>query len=487
MSPPRSRDARDTRPEPSDWQPCMHCGKSFRPAGMERHVKVCQNIMQNDAKRHSRELRLKAQASDRAPEKMLSKASAELKAPKAAELPTEVPDSVPMIFGGPGGCEPGSPLWSLEGPAPEALTPSRQDVDQWEKEVEEAIHAMSEPGTSAPATTPTAPTAPPPPDINALTFVSTLPLPAGTFQEPPAGHTLEERATLLERARFGMKMGQRPRQALVGSMSEAVLRQSSEKCRSTFTPAARAAPAQAETASACGPSPPHPGRIDPLSRSQPVVPIAAEAAPLSSRSRRPEVAGVSPKRSGGGQPGPVSSGALRLPLQRREVDGRSAAAVSVTHLRGPPESRGPGASVKVKPGVAREDPAPAKIPSSQSFSLASGAGANSPLPSRSGSMQLPVRSHTPRDHWQASFAVPAAPPPSPVPGRCEVISSISSPRYTPRTGLLRTSSPVTLSPRSSVGAGYAVGVAARSVGVLGTGPRPGLVPRLDLGKVKRSS
>eukprot|EP00913_Durusdinium_trenchii_P030506 g28576.t1 len=83
-------------------------------------------------------------------------------------------------------------------------------------------------------------------------------------------------------------------------------------------------------------------------------------------------------------------------------------------------SRGPGASVKVKPGVAREDPAPAKIPSSQSFSLASGAGANSPLPSRSGSMQLPVRSHTPRDHWQASFAVPAAPPPSPVPGRCEM-------------------------------------------------------------------
>eukprot|EP00913_Durusdinium_trenchii_P029305 g27472.t1 len=192
VSPPRSRDARDTRPEPSDWQPCMHCGKSFRPAGMERHVKVCQNIMQNDAKRHSRELRLKAQASDRAPEKMLSKASAELKAPKAAELPTEVPDSVPMIFGGPGGCEPGSPLWSLEGPAPEALTPSRQDVDQWEKAVEEAIHAMSEPGTSAPATTPTAPTAPPPPDINALTFVSTLPLPAGTFQEPPAGHTLED-------------------------------------------------------------------------------------------------------------------------------------------------------------------------------------------------------------------------------------------------------------------------------------------------------
>lgn len=72
-------------------------------------------------------------------------------------------------------------------------------------------------------------------------------------------------------------------------------------------------------------------------------------------------------------------------------------------------------------------------------------------------------------------------------GFAQVISSISSPRYTPRTGLLRTSSPVTLSPRSSVGAGYAVGVAARSVGVLGTGPRPGLVPRLDLGKVKRSS
>ncbi|CAK9069589.1 unnamed protein product [Durusdinium trenchii] len=68
-----------------------------------------------------------------------------------------------------------------------------------------------------------------------------------------------------------------------------------------------------------------------------------------------------------------------------------------------------------------------------------------------------------------------------------VISSISSPRYTPRTGLLRTSSPVTLSPRSSVGAGYAVGVAARSVGVLGTGPRPGLVPRLDLGKAEVAS
>ncbi|CAK9095370.1 Bifunctional riboflavin kinase/FMN phosphatase [Includes: FMN phosphatase (FMN phosphohydrolase) [Durusdinium trenchii] len=91
-----------------------------------------------------------------------------------------------------------------------------------------------------------------------------------------------------------------------------------------------------------------------------------------------------------------------------------------------------------------------------------------------------------RQLW-ASFAVPAAPPPSPVPGRCEVISSISSPRYTPRTGLLRTSSPVTLSPRSSVGAGYAVGVAARSVGVLGTGPRPGLVPRLDLGKAEVAS
>eukprot|EP00434_Breviolum_minutum_P008912 symbB.v1.2.007858.t1/scaffold448.1/size203282/10 len=148
---------------------------------------------------------------------------------------------------------------------------------------------------------------------------------------------------------------------------------------------------------------------------------------------------------------------------------------------------------KVKPGVAREDPAPARISMSQSFTLS--ASSTSPLQPRSGSMQLPVRSQrTPREHWQA--AVPAAPPPSPsIPSRQRMakvaptvsVPSVASPRVSPavRPGVAAARAP--LHPSNSVASPL---LRVRSVEPPHRVPRMvspqhRMVPRLDLAKLKR--
>jgi len=494
----------------SELQPCQHCQRSFRPAALDKHVKVCQSVFpSHDAKRnvqnsrdhrnakgHTSEVESKViRATNSTPPRVRPKVAEQAK----DKVERFVPESTPMIFGEPGEpAEPGSPIWSLAFEAPEAAREPANGLDVWEQEVEEAIQAMSEPIQ----------------DVSPLTMG-----PAGC---PSASSScLQERATLLERARLGMKMGQRPQQALFGSTSEVVLTADryrallpSSTLESTAAPADRLSQTcvqapRVQAGVSTHEVPQYRGVPDYLSRSQPIVPTAE--APLSSResretNRRMEAspirrlsfqslgatdAGVSFRASG-----------LRLPVQRREPQQAQGPPVEV---RTAPRSQ---VSAKVKPGVGREDPAPAKISLSQSFTLSASAG--SPLQSRSGSMQLPVRSQrTPREQPQA-FAVPAAPPPSPsVPARQrQQISSFETVAPVPSVPSPRGPAACMVSPQlqpsmswdiSSIGCGYGVAsplgcttsplLRVRSVEpprrqVVVT-PQHRTVPRLDLGKVRR--
>lgn len=492
----------------SELQPCQHCQRSFRPAALDKHVKVCQSVFpSHDAKRnfqnsrdhrnakgHTSEVESKViKATNSTPPRVRPKVAEQAK----EKVEREVPESTPMIFGGEQ-AEPGSPIWSLAFEAPEAAGEPARGLDVWEQEVEEAIQAMSEP-------------------IQDVSPTMTPGCPASA-----SSSCLQERATLLERARLGMKMGQRPQQALFGSTSEVVLTADRYRAllpsstESGATPADRmsqtvqAAPRFFQAGVSTHEVPQYRGVPDYLSRSQPIVPTVAEA-PLSSResretNRRMEASPIrrlSFQSLGATDAGVSRASGLRLPVQRREP--QQAQQGPPVEVRTVPRSQ---VSAKVKPGVGREDPAPAKISLSQSFTLSASAG--SPLQSRSGSMQLPVRSQrTPREQPQA-FAVPAAPPPSPsVPAQqrpqissFETVAPVPS-APSPRGGACVVS-PQGLQPSmswdvSSIGCGYGVAsplgcttsplLRVRSVEpprrqVMVT-PQHRTVPRLDLGKVRR--
>ncbi|CAJ1427070.1 unnamed protein product [Effrenium voratum] len=201
--------------EPKDLQPCPHCGRSFRPNVVEKHVKVCQSVFPS----HDTSFKRRTEGP------VLRKGS------KASGPSRQANSTPPRSRGSTCGGEPArerepaSPIMSLHSEVP-AEPKSQACLDVWEQEVEEAIQAMSEPQE---------------PQVAA---------------SPMQGfRALEERATLLERARLGVKMGQKPQQALAGSMSEAVLQTSQKHQSSTpslasgHTMAARVARvAQASTA-----------------------------------------------------------------------------------------------------------------------------------------------------------------------------------------------------------------------------------------------
>eukprot|EP00434_Breviolum_minutum_P008914 symbB.v1.2.007860.t1/scaffold448.1/size203282/12 len=175
-----------------DLQPCPHCKRSFRPAVVDKHVKVCKSVFHaHDPKRNAnngREQRntksFEAAAASDAKAKAKPTPRGQL---EVEEVKVDLSESVPMTFGDQG-CEPASPIWSLAFEVPE---------------VEEAIQAMSEPV---------------PQDIS-LTMDTPVPsVPSGIprqFLQDAVGasplkgscRSLEERSTLLERARLGMKMG----------------------------------------------------------------------------------------------------------------------------------------------------------------------------------------------------------------------------------------------------------------------------------------
>lgn len=479
-----------------DLQPCPHCKRSFRPAVVDKHVKVCKSVFHaHDPKRNpnnGREQRNTKTFEAAAPGDAKVKAKPTPRNQLEVEqVKVDVSESVPMTFGDQG-CEPASPIWSLafEVPEVQAVGRAKDGLDIWEQEVEEAIQAMSEPTQ----------------DISLMNTPSSG-IPRQFLQDavgasPLKGscRSLEERSTLLERARLGMKMG-RP-QPLFSSNSFS----SADRCGSEIIlPSDRyqADPPQPApfgfgffqaTASTSYEVAYRRGAPDYLSRSQPVVPIVGEA-PLSSRSERTiEVGKVSPQRRLSLQSGANSSGVLglakdglSLPVHRRELE-EPARPSEVSRAIGF-GSQAP----KVKPGVAREDPAPARISMSQSFTLS--ASSTSPLQPRSGSMQLPVRSQrTPREHWQA--AVPAAPPPSPsIPSRQRMakvaptvsVPSVASPRVSPalRPGVASSRAPLhpgacTASPLLRVRSVEPPHRVPRMVS-----PQHRMVPRLDLAKLKR--
>lgn len=284
----------------------------------------------------------------------------------------------------------------------EILTPrSSQDpqskLDLLEQEVQEAIQAMTEPK---------------PEDSTAATNLQALP-----NSSPQHGglRGLEERVTLLERARLGVKMGQRPQQALAGSMSETLLpsdllsdsiASASFTASSQWTHAAR--PSLTDMTQASVQAAGHP---DVLSRTQPAVPSMIEA-PLSSRSRYRviEASHASPSRRAsyrsvelsGQAPSKQTVGAstgLRLPVRRRDSEDSR------------PARNCAQPSQAARPGLGREDPTPpCRIADSHGSSVASVALSH-PCQGASRMSSATSSQQTPRQ-WQVPV-IPAAPPPSP--------------------------------------------------------------------------
>ncbi|CAE7512296.1 unnamed protein product, partial [Symbiodinium pilosum] len=279
----------------SELQPCPHCGRSFRPAIVEKHVKVCQSVFaanSTDAKRQvfdSRRHRLKGTPLEGLASQTCGRSGTEAAVPHGANErrvsstpPRMRPDrlvksSTSTVRTAEKGIASGSPEL-LHRSVSDVLTPRtlqdmqerKSNLDIWEQEVQEAIQAMSEPASEDVGESVV--------DSQQANLPTSSPL-NGSLR------ALEERATLLERARLGAKMGQKPRQALAGSMSETVLCHNSDVLcsqQSAFTRTSGSAKStqpllwkQASWAAGCP---------EALSRTQPAVP--SMEAPLSSRSNR---------------------------------------------------------------------------------------------------------------------------------------------------------------------------------------------------------
>lgn len=210
-------------------------------------------------------------------------------------------------------------------------------------------------------------------------------------------------------------MGQRPQQALAGSMSETLLpsdllsdsiASASFTASSQWTHAAR--PSLTDMTQASVQAAGHP---DVLSRTQPAVPSMIEA-PLSSRSRYRviEASHASPSRRAsyrsvelsGQAPSKQTVGAstgLRLPVRRRDSEDSR------------PARNCAQPSQAARPGLGREDPTPpCRIADSHGSSVASVALSH-PCQGASRMSSATSSQQTPRQ-WQVPV-IPAAPPPSP--------------------------------------------------------------------------
>ncbi|CAE8688002.1 unnamed protein product, partial [Polarella glacialis] len=378
---------------------------------------------------------------------------------------------------------------------------------------------------------------------------------------------MQDRRGLLERARLGVKMGQRPEHALlVGSLSESRLRQTSPDKRSLATELGRATawkaspcsdvvPGASVAASRHGP-PPSVGHVasrgspvnasirlygdrfsewaaqgtDELSRSAPTAPrYEAPQSPrqalLSSRaSRGPGTGAGSPERSySAGLPrsglcGTAATIALgesvRLgdcgPAQRSP---RSLPSYGGCRIEDEPyvlnssgwETDKHRMSARAKPGLAREDPAPARRASHGLASDASSPVGNLSCPggadSTHGSGQQPPRGSSGQAHWQETL--PSAPPPSPSTGRRAMYPTAEAPggRISPRSAaatcvphkgawlpqgsMVQPSLSASLDRPGAPGSTPMSTPSSSSGGTPVFGQRSSVVPRLDLRKVQQ--
>eukprot|EP00931_Biecheleriopsis_adriatica_P091113 TRINITY_DN6500_c0_g2_i1.p1 TRINITY_DN6500_c0_g2~~TRINITY_DN6500_c0_g2_i1.p1 ORF type:complete len:1162 (+),score=210.33 TRINITY_DN6500_c0_g2_i1:107-3592(+) len=566
----------------NDLCPCPHCGRSFRPAVVEKHVKVCQSVFPThdtpagnrrvyDSRLHrlkgtpfeafaaghdgaggagaevsappfaaaSRTSAAERRVSSTPPRNAVAAAAQEVRTamppPPAGRFAAGRGGSGPMLPVGrvaeERGISSGSPQTHLRRSVSELLVPQTPPRNQecmrkpctpipaaeepalipensyvWEEaeEPEEGLTGVPEVPLRNEEES----------DSASFTFGSSIEpgvapsFGQGVTQAPPslptasplqAFRTLEDRATLLERARLGVKMGQRPEHALLaGSLSEAVLRQPSSD-RRHYTAAVQQPAAsqirdttgwQAGGASpkiggaspkiaTCAPPPmtamrPEAspfdarGSIDTLSRSQPSVPTLLGEAPLSSRSQR-RLGEVSPQRRSSGAL--AHGGSIRLPFKSREDSEERRPLANVARGLGSKSPQLQSRASKVKPGLCREDTASSRSSCGGASPIQSACGTSSPasFPGRaSGAPQRSPRQSS--SQWQASLgsvtaacAVPWAPqsgPPPPPP----------SPSTVRRQQLHAASLEMPISPRAAAAAAV-----AQAAGLIS--PRTTISPR----------
>eukprot|EP00930_Biecheleria_cincta_P005337 TRINITY_DN10625_c0_g1_i1.p1 TRINITY_DN10625_c0_g1~~TRINITY_DN10625_c0_g1_i1.p1 ORF type:complete len:839 (-),score=134.41 TRINITY_DN10625_c0_g1_i1:68-2584(-) len=524
----------------SDLVPCPHCKRSFRPAVVEKHAKVCQSVFpshDNSQQRSvydSRHHRLKGtpfeafSKEDDLPAHDFEDSAQSASHPRAEKRISSTPPRTRSVSELRSGMPPpsvgrmnatkprsGSPVYSpsmasLEGVLQEGATELVAGESQalLRRSVSEMLvsshlpQAVSLPASDAPVLAQ---------EIDAfnassssIDALSPVTCEAQVFQPftssvPPARmespkfsrmqspvpppspvqgdfRSLADRRGLLERARLGVKMGQRPEHALLaGSMSEAVLQQRKPDSRQPVL-----APAHVGTPQAIE------GQ---LSQHQ------AQHIPLSSRSNYRNI--ISSAQGTIGSHVSAGSRSPKLSIQAR-TDAEDPLSGSLRSLSGSLSGSLRNAYFPTNAAKSGQAVSPTACPSHAKLA--------SPMHAQSH-----IRAQVPQRTPRSSQTQPHAPPPSPATVRRQqlatglegtavispralarnAVQAVPSPRMSPQ-GVMATgqvSSP-RLSSQSSCGFQAVQLAQAPVTGLLDSSFRPtsthaGVVPRLDLGKVQQ--